>query len=192
MTAENSYPPKARRTFEAYLVAAARTGDAQALDKLVRLVGPRLLAHATRLLGEGEPARDIVQSAWVDILRGLPRLRAPEAFRAFALQIVSRRVAGVIKSRQRDRTLAADFAFETDASSPPLGDITCDAGTVRRAIDHLPPAQRATLALFYLEDLGVAEVATAMDVPIGTVKTRLMHAREKLRQILKGDTDDQD
>ncbi len=51
----------------------------------------------------------------------------------------------------------------------------------------LPPEQRATVALFYLEDMGVAEVATALNVPAGTVKTRLLHARRKLRAVLEGD-----
>ena len=58
---------------------------------------------------------------------------------------------------------------------------------MRAAIAALPPAQAATVALFYLEDLSVAEVATALDVPVGTVKTRLMHARTKLRALLGDD-----
>lgn len=58
--------------------------------------------------------------------------------------------------------------------------------TLQRAIARLPPAQQATLALHHLEGLGVAQIALAMDVPPGTVKTRLMHARRKLRQLLEG------
>jgi RNA polymerase sigma-70 factor (ECF subfamily) len=51
----------------------------------------------------------------------------------------------------------------------------------------LPAPQRASLALFYIEELSVAEIAIATDVPPGTVKTRLMHARNKVRAILEGD-----
>ncbi len=58
---------------------------------------------------------------------------------------------------------------------------------MRRAIKTLPPEQQAAIALFYLEDMSVAEVAVALDVPAGTVKTRLMHARRKLRDALEGD-----
>ena len=180
------------RALEAYLVAAARTGDRVACDRLARLVTPRLLAHAARLLGEVEPARDAVQSAWVEILVALPRLRAVEAFRSFALQIVTRRVARMIRGRQRDRLIGAEVALEAEGSTAPLGEIAADAASVRRAVDALPPLHRATLALFYLEEMSVAEVATALDVPVGTVKTRLMHARAKLREILKGDQDEQD
>ena len=51
----------------------------------------------------------------------------------------------------------------------------------------LPPAQRAALALFYFEDLSVGEIAIALDVPAGTIKTRLMHARRALRAVLEGE-----
>jgi len=58
---------------------------------------------------------------------------------------------------------------------------------LRAALAALPPEQRAAIGLFYLEDLGVAETATALNVPAGTVKTRLMHARRKLRAALEGE-----
>lgn len=179
------------RALEAYLVASAQTGDRQALGQLATLVGPRLLAHASRLMGDAETARDIVQTAWVDILRALPSLRDPDAFRAFALRIVTRKVAAQIKTRQRDRHLTQSYAQEADISAAPLGEISADAATVRKAIDALPPAHRVTLALFYLEDLTVPEVAAVLHIPPGTVKTRLMHARAKLRTHLKGDDDDE-
>ena len=62
-----------------------------------------------------------------------------------------------------------------------------DVEAVRRAINRLPRDQQAAVALFYGEDMSVAEVAVALDVPAGTVKTRLMHARRKLRSELEGD-----
>ena len=57
---------------------------------------------------------------------------------------------------------------------------------LRTALAGLPPEQRAAVALFHLEDLSVAETAVALNVPEGTVKTRLMHARRKLRTVLEG------
>lgn len=179
------------RALEAYLVASARTGDTVAMDQLVRLLQPRLLGHANRLLGDAEGARDVTQAAWLDILRGLPRLREVASFRAFAMQIVTRKVAAAIKTNQRDRKLATDWARETEVMTAPLGEITADAQNVRNAIAKLPPAHQATLALFYLDEMTVTEVATALDVPVGTIKTRLMHARDKLRVLLKGDKYDQ-
>ena len=62
-----------------------------------------------------------------------------------------------------------------------------DAEPLANAIAGLSPEQRAAVALFYMEDFSVAEIAVAMSVPAGTVKTRLMHARAKLRAALKGE-----
>ncbi|MDP8994590.1 MAG: ECF-type sigma factor, partial [Pseudomonadota bacterium] len=62
-----------------------------------------------------------------------------------------------------------------------------DADQLRAAIRALPPGQRSAVALFHLEEMSVAEVAVALDVPAGTVKTRLMHARRKLRAALEGE-----
>jgi RNA polymerase sigma-70 factor (ECF subfamily) len=73
-------------------------------------------------------------------------------------------------------------------SASPL-ELAADARPLARAIASLPPDQRAAIALFYLEDLSVAEIAAAMDVPAGTVKTRLMHARARLRAALTGEND---
>lgn len=175
------------KALSAYLVAAARSGDQTAMSGLVDLHGARLIAHAVRLLGDKDGARDCVQEAWLDILRGLKGLRDDTVFLPWALRIVTRRVARDIKRRQRDRALGDAVAVEPAPLPPEAGPEAADAAKVRQALAQLPPDQRACVALFYLEDMRVAEVAIALDVPVGTVKTRLMHAREKLRAILEGE-----
>jgi RNA polymerase sigma-70 factor (ECF subfamily) len=178
------------RILEEFLVASVRLGDREAAGKLVALRGPRLLAHAARLIGNAEDARDIVQDAWVEILRGLGRLQDDRAFPAWATRIVTRRAARAIADKVKQRDIAArDQAEPLWAESD--GPLAADARAVREAIAALPRDQAATVALFYLEDMSVAEVAHALDVPVGTVKTRLMHARTKLSQALKGGTDDE-
>ena len=169
----------------------ARAGNKQALEHLVALRGDRLYAHAARLAGDREAARDIVQEAWVQILRSLPRLTDETSFLPWALCIVSRRVAAFIKTRQKDRRLAEDFAPEAPQAFTLDTDQILDAPKVREILHQLPPVQHATIALFYLEDMSVAEVAKALDVPIGTVKTRLMTARATLRNYLEGDQNGQ-
>ena len=92
-----------------------------------------------------------------------------------------------IGSLQRDRALAAAAATEPVEVPTPAeqGDAPAMA-RLRTALAGLPPEQRAAVALFHLEDLSVAETAVALNVPAGTVKTRLMHARRKLRTVLEG------
>jgi RNA polymerase sigma factor (sigma-70 family) len=182
-------PRKTTRLFDEYLAAAARVGDRGAFGRLAERWQPKLLAHAWRLMGEAEAARDVVQDAWLDIARGLARLDDAALFPAWAYRIVSRRAADAIKKRARARRLGAAFAAEAPHTEDTAERMerAADAEPLAKAIAGLPPEQRAAVALFYSEDLSVAEIAAAMNVPAGTVKTRLMHARAKLRAALKGE-----
>ncbi len=179
-----------KRLLEDYLVTSARLGDRQAMQQLVDLRGPRLLVHAVRLLGDVEEARDAVQDAWIDIFRGLGSLQDARAFPAWALRIVTRRCARSIRGKQGRRALNEAIAREPEATDQNAGPDAVDAASVRRAIATLSPDQQATIALFYLEDMSVTDVAVALDIPVGTVKTRLMHARANLKTALKGKVDE--
>lgn len=171
-----------------YLVASARVGDRKAFELLARRWQGKLLAHAWRLTGDADLAREAAQEGWIEIQRGLGRLRDERAFPAWAYQIVSRRCAREIGRVRRGRALAVAAAAEPAEAStaPEEGDAPAMA-RLRSALAGLPPEQRAAIALFYLEALSVAETAVALNVPAGTVKTRLMHARRKLRAVLEGD-----
>jgi len=172
------------RLFEAYLVAAARTGDAAARGRLVEAWQPRLIGHAGRLTGDSEMAREAVQDGWVEILRGLGGLRDELAFPAWALRIVTRRCRRLGGRRGRDRARETGLDDQMAATDRETGPDVLVRQHMRRAIDALPPDQRAALALVCLHELSVAEAALALDAPEGTIKTRLMHARRKLRDHL--------
>lgn len=173
------------RVLDEYLLVAARAGDRTAFDALARRWQRRLLAHAWRLLGDAEAARDAVQEGWVEIVRGLSGLRDERAFPVWAYRIVSRRCAKAVGAAVRGRQLATELEAAGAPETAPESDR--DHDRLRAAIRALPAEQRAAIALFHFEELSVAEVAVALDVPAGTVKTRLMHARRKLRAALGGD-----
>ena len=180
----------AEKQFSEFLAASARTGDRAALERLIRHWQPRLLAHAYRLCGDSEMALDIVQDAWIDICRSLSSLREVVTFPAWAFRIVTRRTADAIRKKQRSRRGNAAIAAEPAPTS--LYEIEMDAETdklpLANALKLLPTDQHIAIALHYLEEFSIAEIALALEVPAGTVKTRLMHARRKLRAILEGET----
>ena len=187
---DTSIERRTSRVLDEYLILAASQGDRKAFEHLARRWDRRLVAHAWRLTGDREAARDAAQAAWVEIARGLSSLHDEAAFPAWAFRIVSRRCARFVAGRVHDRALDLAVATEPDSGSamPDAGDPTAQR-RLHTAIDRLPAAQRAAIALFHFEELTIAEVAVALDVPAGTVKTRLMHARRTLRIALEGDHD---
>ena len=174
------------RTFDAYLVASVKAGDRSAFAQLAKRWHGKLLAHAWRLTGDADEAQDAVQQGWAEIAAGIGRLRDERAFPAWAYRIVSRAVAKKIGRAVRRRELASELAVEPEGLVEG-GSIEPDLIRLRAAMKDLPSDQRSAVALFHLEEMSVAEVAVAMDVPAGTVKTRLMHARRKLRAALEGE-----
>lgn len=181
------------RIFDEYLAACARAGDRASFGRLAARWQPKLLGHAYRLTGDGELARDIVQDSWADIVKGLPGLRDTSVFPAWAFRIVTRRAADAIRRAQSRRRVEAAFLAEpqpTDQSAAAI-EAQADAVPLNQAMAALPPGQRAAIGLHYSEGFSVAEIAAALSVPAGTVKTRLMHARRKLRAALEGEKPDE-
>lgn len=178
------------RIYDELLVASSATGDRRALALLVARWHPRLYRFAWRVLRDPERAKDATQEAWVEILRNLRGMDDFAAFPAWAFRIVLRRCQRAFAQAPAPSSIDADEVADADATRE--AETTAEVAIVLRAIAALPPAQRAAIALFYGEGLGVGEIAIACDIPPGTVKTRLMHARQKVRAILEGKPDGQD
>ena len=181
--------PSKKRQFNEYLVTRARMGDRAALEQLVKRYQRRFLGHAYRLLGDVEMARDAAQEGWVDILSGLQRLKDEGAFSAWAFRIITRKCARHIAGLQKNREILKSMRNDTGTENQTTGDIDQAMGRqmLRKAMAELPEGHRAAIGLFYLEEMTVAEVAVALEIPVGTVKTRLMNARKKLRKTLEGE-----
>lgn len=162
------------------LVLGAQGGDERDFAALHRLWHARLLRHAARL-ADPQDAPDVAQEAWLAIARSIRRLDDPASFVAWAYRIVANKAADAVRKRQRDRR-AADEAAKC---VPP--DSLADLDPVRRALREITPDRRLILAMHHVDGLGVAHIAAALGVPIGTVKSRLHAAREDLKQRIEGD-----
>jgi len=170
------------------LVLAAQTGRSGAFGQLAERWHNRLLRHARRLVGDPDGAAEAVQEAWIAMARGLRTLKDPACYGAWALRITTRRCADWIARRQRERSRHADLDPDEHGCDPDDEEIGRRA-TARKLLAGLDPDQRFLLTLFYLEDLSVAEVARVLGIPAGTVKSRLFHARTKLRAGLEARND---
>ncbi|MFC3077210.1 RNA polymerase sigma factor [Phenylobacterium terrae] len=173
------------RIFDEYLVVLARTGSRPALTRLVMRWSPRLQGYAARVLGDAEAARDVVQETWAAVVAGLGRLEDPARFRAWLFGIATRRCADAQRSAVRVRRLRAVVASEALLAVPAVA-APGERLDLAAAIARLPDDQRAAVALFYGAGLGVGEIAGALGVAPGTVKSRLFAARRALAEFMEG------
>jgi RNA polymerase sigma-70 factor (ECF subfamily) len=167
------------------LVMQCQDGDGDSLLALVNRWQPRLLRHAIRLTREHEAALDIVQEAWVAIVRGIRRLDDPACFAPWVYRIVTNKCADWTRQRQRQRTCFTSLAVEPATKEASAEDMQDEAAVIRRAIGQLPREQQAILSLFYVEELSLRSIAEALSLPIGTVKSRLHYARNNLKEVIE-------
>jgi RNA polymerase sigma factor (sigma-70 family) len=174
---------------EELLVLGSQAGDREAFAGLVNAWQERLWRHAYRLTASDDAAWDIVQEAWVHITKGIRRLEDAAAFPAWAFRIVTNKWADRMRREGRRKRLEDDLSQEAKNAQRAAPPDANRCASLKEALARLPGDRRALLALHYAEGFGMAEIAEILGIPEGTVKSRLYHAREQLRQIMKGDRD---
>lgn len=158
------------------LVMDAQEGSRVALEELVRRWYTRLWQHARRLTADPHAAWDITQKSWYDIIKGLPRLEDPARFPAWAYKITTHRAMDWLRTGRRRRHLPLDAI-----DSPGVADD--DSAEVQEALLQLKESSRLVLVLYYWEQLSIAEIAIVLEIPAGTVKSRLHRARQELKAL---------
>jgi RNA polymerase sigma-70 factor (ECF subfamily) len=172
------------------LVVRWLRGDEEAFGAIVGLWERSLFYYVRRLIGSEADAWEVMQEAWLKVLRAGKSLRDPGAFPAFLYRIA--RNAAVSRLRQKGLRLEAPEAVEGDAGEVAADwvDEFDDADEVHTALDRLAVTHREVLTLFFLRELSLEEIAELLEIPVGTVKSRLHHARRAMRDCLenlKGD-----
>ena len=160
---------------------AAREGDADALDRLLRTHYDRLYALCRRLTGDETDALDACQEALIAIARRLDRFDGRSAFGTWAYRVTTNACFDELRRRRR-RPLVA---IPDDAPAP--GDIG-EAAAVRLDIDaalaRLPTEYRAAVVLRDLCELTYEEIGETLDIPPGTVRSRIARGRTQLASLL--------
>lgn len=164
------------------LARHAAAGDAGALDELLREIEPMVVRTVRLVVGAGSwAAEDAAQEALLDIARGISSLREPLAVRAWAMRVATLRA---IKVSRRERL----FAFGSRLPIARELSVEPDSGrmaAIKEAFDLLPPRLRATAVLRLYAGLSEDETAEALGCSLGTVKSNLHDARERLARALR-------
>ena len=176
---------KAReRVIDEILVTRCQEGCRESFDLLVRRWQRRLWRYARRLTGHDDAAWDVMQEAWMAMLRQIRKLSDPAWFAVWAHRIVRNKCADHVRRASRQRSLVENLRQQATVDEDPPREGHGDA--VAEALRRLPPDRQELLALRYGQDLNIIEIAVILGIPVGTVKSRLHHTREELRKILRG------
>ncbi len=173
------------------LLRRAQAGDEAAFGSIMRAHHERTFRLAYAIVHHEADARDVCQEAWLTVWKQLGTFRGDAKFTTWLHPIVTRRAIDHLRKRRRwfDRFLPFDTGdADTPAAPEPATNENArgqaeeseNVGKVRAALAQLPPKHRAVLALRELEGLSYEEIAQATDVPVGTVMSRLYHARRLL------------
>lgn len=172
------------RTADELVVVRCQLGEPDAFDDLVVRWHAPLWLYIRRMSGRDQEAQDILQDVWLRVVRGIARVRDGSRLRGWLFGIARR----VLMDRLR-RQYAVPPASEVDTeglaaeADPP--DREADLEALDVALEALPLIEREVLTLFYLRDLSLVEIADALDIPVGTVKSRLFRARRMARAALQ-------
>ena len=168
------------RIVDEYLILRCQDGDAAALTSLVVKWQRPFQRFASVVTKDRDLAADIVQDSWIKIIKGLPHLRDPVSFQAWAYRIVNNQCMDAMRKHRRNEDGKSDLSMM--ASSIKLLE---ERDHVATLLGRLSEKHRSVLALHYLLGFEVGEIATILKRPKGTVKSRLFNAREKFRLLLE-------
>ena len=169
---------------ELELIAQAQRGDRRAFGELVSLNRAGVINVVYRMCGDASLAEDAAQESFIRAWQSLPNYRPCSPFRNWLYRIAVNVALDVLR-RERETVNVDDVALASPASGPEgVVERIERREMVRRAVLSLPPASRAVLVLREYEGLAYREIAAALDIPVGTVMSRLNYARTRLREIL--------
>jgi len=160
------------------LIAAINNGDPHAFETLYRRYRNWVVQLASRITGDDHAALDVLQETFLYVLRKFPGFRLTANFKTFLYPAV--RNLSITARRKSARYVTNDFvpADELVAKETP----STQVAELKLALAALPEDHREALLLRFVDGLSLVEIAQATDAPLGTVKSRLHYALEKLRQ----------
>ena len=163
------------------LVMDCQSGRSQALDMLVGRWQKRLWRYACRLTGNPEAAWEVTQESWLGSVRGIRRLNDPDRYQPWAYRIVTNKANDWIKKKSKRAASQTDELIDKPSRDDrQVNETSADLQAILR---RLSERNRTVLTLYYLEELGLAEIAGILHIPAGTVKSRLHTARAEFKKL---------
>lgn len=188
------------QALEQHLLQQAKDGDYLAFDALHQLLEPDIMRFVRRLIGNTQEAEDIVQDTFLSLFTHMGRIRPEENIRPYVFRIARNRAYDILRRQGRYEQVSLDddpvsVRISFDIAEQQGSNLPEDVThwlllnlEVREAMENLPELQRQALILYSEEEMSYAEIAEVMDVSVGTIKSRIFHAKKNLRRLLNPDT----
>lgn len=181
------------------LIEKAQRGDRGALNELIRKHQDRAYQYAFRLTRNPDIAADVVADAFVRINNALKNFKGNAAFTTWLYRIITNCYLDQRKREKGKGNVSLDSGFQQDdeditreiedpgRTPDELVERNQREALLHRALAQLPEFQKSMIVMYHAEQLSYEEIAESLDLPIGTVKSRLNRARISLREILAQD-----
>lgn len=180
---------------EKELIRQIKAGDTEAYGQLVRAYQKQVYALCLRMVGDPGEAEDLTQEAFVKSWQGLEYYRYEAAFSTWLYRLTTNLCLDHLRRRKRQAALTAAWDEEAEyrdtALTPEEACLRREAyGELDAAMAALSPEDRALLVLRVVRELSYEEIAADLNIPVGTVKSRLSRARMRLKESFRGNGND--
>ncbi|WP_298427444.1 RNA polymerase sigma factor [uncultured Kordia sp.] len=167
------------------LVGQYKAGDKKAFAILVKRFHKIFCNHAYWIVKDAEVAKDIAQDSWKLIIDKVESLQNPERFKSWALRIVHRKSIDWTRAIAKKQQQQNDYTVTKSIRDLPSIDTNLTKQQLKQAIIQLSISQQQIIRLFYVDDYSLKKISSILGISVGTVKSRLYHAREQLKKQLK-------
>ncbi|WP_178987942.1 RNA polymerase sigma factor [Winogradskyella schleiferi] len=176
---------KTDRSIDEKLVEAYISGDKKALAALVKRWHKLFCDKAYWLVKDKDAAKDIAQDSWTIIISKIESLKEPKQFKFWAYRIVCNKATDWLRLQSKNQKQSIGYEFEIKSEDHVYSESDQVKLRLLKAVKALPNNQKMVVQLFYIEAYSLKQISDLLHISVGTAKSRLFHAREKLKTELK-------
>jgi RNA polymerase sigma factor (sigma-70 family) len=180
---------KLKNHIDTNLVIAYQNGNKEVATQLVKRWHVQFCKLAYWICKDADIAKDIAQESWIVIFQKIEELREPTKFKSWAISIVNRKTIDFLRATKREQNKQSKLYDQTPKEvgvEESEDEKEAVLSALKKEIDQLKEDQKAIIKLFYGENYSLKQISELLEISVGTAKSRLFHAREKLKTSLKG------
>lgn len=173
-----------QKKYNELIVFRCQRGKKAAFEELIQRWERPLFYYIRRLVEDEQQSWQVLQETWLKVLQGIDRLREPHKLSAWLYSIARKTAMSYLRKKYSEQTLLMENneLHEMEATSENIN--FENAERVHYGLSRLSIYHREVLTLFFIEDLSVKDIAEVLEIPSGTVKSRLYHAKKALKTLL--------